>query len=95
MYNAKKLTKLLKKKQKYEGKVEKWMDALDREPSTPRPTVKIRKHWYHFRGEPVDAIDHYDKLILQLVVEVIWLSLSWLLNDFLYKYVALKSSEGS
>ncbi|KAG0577950.1 hypothetical protein KC19_5G194100 [Ceratodon purpureus] len=70
VYNAKKLTKLLKKKQKYEGKVEKWMDALDREPSTPRPTVKIRKHWYHFRGEPVDAIDHYDKLILQLVVEI-------------------------
>lgn len=71
MYNAKNLTNLLKKKQKYEGKVERWMDQLDKEPSAPRPTVKIRKQWYNFPGAPCDAIDYYDERISQLEVEVI------------------------
>jgi hypothetical protein len=66
VYNAKKLTKLLKKKHKYERNVERWQDQIDRVPSSPRPTVKIRKRLYFFKGEPVDAIDYYEEQIEQL-----------------------------
>lgn len=74
VYKAKELTKLIKEKEKYEGKLERWYDQLSREPSTPRPTIKPRKHWYHifrcFTTKREDAIDYYEREIERLEDEI-------------------------
>ena len=44
VYKAKDLTKLMEKKELYEGKLERFYDFTSRNPAAPRPTVKVHRH---------------------------------------------------
>ena len=44
VYKAKDLTKLMKKKESYEGKLERYYDFTSRNPAAPRPTIKVHIH---------------------------------------------------
>jgi len=66
VYKANRLTKLLKKKWDFESKLERWQDQLSREPSTPRPTVKVRKQWSDVRGEKNDVMEAISQLDCQV-----------------------------
>jgi len=66
VYKAKKLTKLLKKKRMCESKLERWQEQLHKEPSTPRPVVKIRKQWSDVRRQKSDVMDAISQLESQV-----------------------------
>lgn len=72
MFNARKLHKLIKKVEKYEGELELIVKAYearkDADPEASRPTLK--KHWYHICMPKSDAIDFYKDKIAQLKKEV-------------------------
>ncbi|KAH8975733.1 hypothetical protein BDL97_01G174200 [Sphagnum fallax] len=68
VYKANKLASLIKKKEKYEGKIEVLLKKQAAEPTSDRPTTK--KGFLHMYGEKVDAIDYYDSEIDRLTEEI-------------------------
>jgi hypothetical protein len=69
VYKASRLTKLLNKKRKFESKLDRWQDQIHREPSTPRPTVKVRKQWSDVRGQDTEVMEAISQLDIQIKAE--------------------------
>jgi len=49
-----------------ESKLERWQEQLCKEPSIPRPVVKIRKQWSDVRRQKSDVMDAISQLESQV-----------------------------